>query len=107
MYANTNIVGIFSPDLDDPRGGFLNFRNVREGNRPELEQMGGSHFGKHEFDLEDNRQMAWFKRQDNEIESSQEKRVRTEGLWVKCEGCDQYIFKADLESNQQVCPKCG
>ena len=51
--------------------------------------------------------MAWFKRQDNEIESSQEKRVRTEGLWVKCEGCDQYIFKADLESNQQVCPKCG
>ena len=52
--------------------------------------------------------MAWFKRQDNEIEnSSPEKRVRTEGLWVKCEGCDQYIFKADLDNNQQVCPKCG
>src|SRR3984893_16505013 len=52
--------------------------------------------------------MAWFKRQDNEIENStQEKRVRTEGLWVKCEGCDQYIFKADLDNNQQVCPKCG
>ena len=52
--------------------------------------------------------MAWFKRQDNEIENStQEKRVRTEGLWVKCEGCEQYIFKADLENNQQVCPKCG
>jgi len=51
--------------------------------------------------------MAWFKRQDNEIESSQEKRVRTEGLWVKCEGCGQFIFKAELENNQQVCPKCG
>ena len=52
--------------------------------------------------------MAWFKRQDNEIEnSSPEKRVRTEGLWVKCEGCEQYIFKADLESNHQVCPKCS
>jgi acetyl-CoA carboxylase carboxyl transferase subunit beta len=51
--------------------------------------------------------MAWFKRQDNEIESSQEKRVRTEGLWVKCEGCSQFIFKADLDANQQVCPKCG
>ena len=51
--------------------------------------------------------MAWFKRQDNEIESSQqEKRVRTEGLWVKCEGCSQFIFKSDLENNQQVCPKC-
>src|SRR6201985_1563000 len=52
--------------------------------------------------------MAWFKRQDNEIEnSSQEKRVRTEGLWVKCEGCGQLIFKAEMEGNQQVCPKCG
>jgi acetyl-CoA carboxylase carboxyl transferase subunit beta len=51
--------------------------------------------------------MAWFKRQDNEIESSQQKRVRTEGLWVKCEGCSQFIFKADLEANLQVCPKCG
>jgi acetyl-CoA carboxylase carboxyl transferase subunit beta len=51
--------------------------------------------------------MAWFKRQDNEIESSQEKRVRTEGLWFKCAGCNQFIFKADLEANQQVCPKCG
>jgi acetyl-CoA carboxylase carboxyl transferase subunit beta len=51
--------------------------------------------------------MAWFKRQDNEIESSQEKRVRTEGLWVKCEGCGQFIFKADLEANLQVCPRCA
>jgi acetyl-CoA carboxylase carboxyl transferase subunit beta len=51
--------------------------------------------------------MAWFKRQDNEIESSQEKRVRTEGLWVKCEGCSQTIFKADLDANLQVCPRCG
>ncbi len=51
--------------------------------------------------------MAWFKRQDSEIESSPEKRVRTEGLWFKCAGCDQYIFKADLQANQQVCPKCG
>ena len=50
--------------------------------------------------------MAWFRRQDNEIESTQEKRVRTEGLWVKCEECSQFIFKADLENNQQVCPKC-
>src|SRR6201985_201765 len=52
--------------------------------------------------------MAWFKRQDNEIEnSSPEKRVRTEGLWVKCEGCGQLIFKAEMEANQQVCPKCS
>ena len=50
--------------------------------------------------------MAWFKREDNEIDAGTEKRVRTEGLWTKCEGCRQIIFKADLEANQQVCPKC-
>jgi acetyl-CoA carboxylase carboxyl transferase subunit beta len=33
--------------------------------------------------------------------------VRTEGLWVKCGHCGQPIFKADLEKNLQVCPKCG
>src|ERR1700691_3038818 len=51
--------------------------------------------------------MSWFKRPENEIEGNSEKRVRTEGLWVKCLGCGQYVFKADLESNLQVCAKCG
>jgi acetyl-CoA carboxylase carboxyl transferase subunit beta len=52
--------------------------------------------------------MSWFKRQENEIEpNTAEKNVRTEGLWQKCEGCSQYVFKADLEANLQVCPKCG
>jgi acetyl-CoA carboxylase carboxyl transferase subunit beta len=51
--------------------------------------------------------MSWFKRQDNEIVNDSEKTVRTEGLWVRCPGCSQIIFKADLEANQQVCPKCG
>ncbi|QNI31525.1 acetyl-CoA carboxylase carboxyltransferase subunit beta [Alloacidobacterium dinghuense] len=51
--------------------------------------------------------MSWFKRQENKIESGGEKTVRTEGLWIKCENCDQVIFKADLEANSYVCPKCG
>jgi acetyl-CoA carboxylase carboxyl transferase subunit beta len=50
--------------------------------------------------------MSWFRREDNRIESGAN-RVRTEGLWVKCEGCSQTIWKADLEANLQVCPKCG
>ena len=33
--------------------------------------------------------------------------MRTEGLWLKCEGCRQIIWKKDLEDNQSVCPKCG
>jgi acetyl-CoA carboxylase carboxyl transferase subunit beta len=51
--------------------------------------------------------MTWFKREDNEIVNDPEKTVRTEGLWVRCEGCREIIFKADLEANLRVCPKCG
>lgn len=50
--------------------------------------------------------MAWFKRQSGELDTSGEKRVRTEGLWVKCDGCRQIIWKKDLEENLNVCPKC-
>jgi len=50
--------------------------------------------------------MAWFKRQSGELDTSGEKKVRTEGLWVKCESCRQIIWKKDLEDNLEVCPKC-
>ncbi len=50
--------------------------------------------------------MAWFKRESSEIQTTDEKRVRTEGLWVKCEGCRQIIWKKELEDNLNVCPKC-
>ena len=50
--------------------------------------------------------MTWFKRQSGEIQASEDKRVRTEGLWVKCEGCRQIIWKKELEENLNVCPKC-
>jgi len=55
--------------------------------------------------------MSWFKRENGELEApvangDEEKSVRTEGLWIKCIGCRQTIWKADLEANQNVCPKC-
>jgi len=50
--------------------------------------------------------MAWFKREPTEIQTSEEKRVRTEGLWVKCDDCRQIIWKKELEENLNVCPKC-
>jgi len=64
--------------------------------------------------------MSWFKRETGDYESSSSgagvdnssdsgggaKNVRTEGLWVKCPGCRQPIYKAELEANLQVCPKC-
>jgi acetyl-CoA carboxylase carboxyl transferase subunit beta len=50
--------------------------------------------------------MAWFRRDKQKLQPGEGSRVRTEGLWTKCEGCRQIIWKKDLESNWQVCPKC-
>jgi len=30
-----------------------------------------------------------------------------EGLWSKCEVCETVLYRADLEKNHCVCPKCG
>jgi acetyl-CoA carboxylase carboxyl transferase subunit beta len=52
--------------------------------------------------------MTWFKREDNDLPAIDRRgTVRTEGLWIKCPGCQQAIFKADLEANLNLCPKCG
>lgn len=53
--------------------------------------------------------MAWFKRDKKSIENPtpvEERRVRTEGMWTKCSACRAIIWKKDLESNWEVCPKC-
>ena len=53
--------------------------------------------------------MAWFKREKKPIEQTtppEERRVRTEGLWIKCESCRTIVFRKDLEANLFVCPKC-
>jgi acetyl-CoA carboxylase carboxyl transferase subunit beta len=50
--------------------------------------------------------MSWFKREEKDIDRTGERKVRTEGLWVKCDRCRQIIWKKDLEENQNVCPKC-
>jgi len=60
--------------------------------------------------------MSWFKREDSEYEAgsgpngaadAEGRTVVTEGLWTKCVGCRAVIWKADLEANLNVCPKCG
>ena len=51
--------------------------------------------------------MSWFKREQSGIKANGEKTVRTEGLWSKCPGCSETVWKADVEANLQVCPKCG
>ena len=51
--------------------------------------------------------MTWFKREKKPIEVPDERRVVTEGLWIKCSGCKEPLWKKDLEGNLQVCPKCS
>ena len=61
--------------------------------------------------------MSWFKRESGEYESGPAgtvpeaadaagKTVRTVGLWIKCVACRAVIWKAELEANLNVCPKC-
>ncbi len=52
--------------------------------------------------------MPWFRKEKKPLETPPaEKRVQTEGLWTKCEGCKQILWKKDLENNLQCCPKCN
>jgi acetyl-CoA carboxylase carboxyl transferase subunit beta len=55
--------------------------------------------------------MSWFKR-DSQADKqpapdNSERTVRTEGLWRKCDGCREIIWKKDLEASLNVCVKCG
>jgi len=55
--------------------------------------------------------MAWFTRKKPRIAGNPPedaaRNVRTEGLWLKCDGCRQIIWRKALEESLQVCPKCG
>ncbi|MGI8784589.1 MAG: acetyl-CoA carboxylase, carboxyltransferase subunit beta [Acidobacteriota bacterium] len=53
--------------------------------------------------------MAWFKKEKAPLQapSPEEKTVRTEGLFSKCEECKTILWKKDLDQNANVCSKCG
>ncbi len=56
--------------------------------------------------------MPWFKRQTDkigEIAPPEERTVKTEGIFVKCENeeCGATIYRKDLKTNLNVCPSCG
>ena len=53
--------------------------------------------------------MSWF-------EKLMPSRIRTEGgnkkavpegLWAKCPSCNAVLYRAEMERNMEVCPKCG
>lgn len=52
--------------------------------------------------------MSWFTKVKTGIEKSDSKKVKVpEGMWIKCQGCSETVMSKDIESNLQVCPKCG
>lgn len=56
--------------------------------------------------------MAWFKRQTEkigELAPPEERTVKTEGIFVKCENedCGATIYRKDLKENLNVCPTCS
>jgi len=54
--------------------------------------------------------MSWFEKiVPSRIKTRTERRSRSvpEGLWIKCPACDAVLYRAELERNLNVCPKCS
>jgi acetyl-CoA carboxylase carboxyl transferase subunit beta len=51
--------------------------------------------------------MSWFRRESANVDASGERKVKTEGLWVKCDQCRKIIWKKDLDGSGNVCTHCG
>jgi acetyl-CoA carboxylase carboxyl transferase subunit beta len=54
--------------------------------------------------------MSWFQKLlppkiKRKVEGN--KKAVPEGLWSKCPSCEAVLYRADLEKNLQVCPKCN
>jgi len=50
--------------------------------------------------------MPFFNQKKNYATVKVRKREMPDGLWVKCPGCGEIVFKQELEKNLQLCPKC-
>ena len=52
--------------------------------------------------------MSWFEKIiPSRIKTERRTRSVPEGLWIKCPACDAVLYRAELERNLQVCPKCS
>jgi acetyl-CoA carboxylase carboxyl transferase subunit beta len=53
--------------------------------------------------------MPWFTKKSKRIENvpPEERVVKTENVFVKCDGCEAHLYKRDLDESLQVCKHCG
>jgi acetyl-CoA carboxylase carboxyl transferase subunit beta len=51
--------------------------------------------------------MSWFEKLiPSKIRTTGRSRSVPEGVWCKCPECDNVLYRAELERNLMVCPKC-
>ncbi|RKY79619.1 acetyl-CoA carboxylase carboxyl transferase subunit beta [candidate division KSB1 bacterium] len=50
--------------------------------------------------------MAWFKRTQKGVTTTEKKQL-PDGLWLKCEQCNEILYRKELERNLYVCYKCN
>jgi acetyl-CoA carboxylase carboxyl transferase subunit beta len=52
--------------------------------------------------------MSWFEKlMPSRIKTERRSRSVPEGLWIKCPDCQAQLYRAELERNVFVCPKCS
>jgi acetyl-CoA carboxylase carboxyl transferase subunit beta len=52
--------------------------------------------------------VTWFEKiMPSRIKTERRTRSVPEGLWIRCPACDAVLYRAELERNLQVCPKCS
>ena len=49
--------------------------------------------------------MSWIERIKSNITPTRKASI-PEGVWTKCDSCGQVLYRAELERNLEVCPKC-
>ena len=50
--------------------------------------------------------MAWFRKEKKPLRSAERRDIAAD-VFVKCEGCDEILYREKLVQNLQVCPSCG
>lgn len=51
--------------------------------------------------------MSWFEKLiPSKIRTTARRKSVPEGVWCKCPACDSVLYRAELERNLHVCPKC-
>ena len=51
--------------------------------------------------------MSWFRKEHEPLPAQEQESRVPEGLYVKCNGCKETIYRKEVVSNQAVCPRCA